>query len=260
VSHFFVAAAIARLLIQHRFHFRCQRIDISCLRVVELCRIQRVGQRAFGRLSVIRGHLSFQKFRCWICGRGRSRSGSRSGSRCRSRLRFLRGRILRAHRSGAESSQSNTGSHSQNQVSAKHCGTLPRPLPERPHSERLHSERLQIMTRESYHSCNAHERRILARAGACLLPHATSQRVETGVRAYLPQRAARAHPHRVGRPPLIVINCAVSYDVPSIAFGGVGKRLTPAVLKTVRPERVSWVRIPPPPPATSFCFTGGTWR
>src|SRR6202142_1398401 len=32
--------------------------------------------------------------------------------------------------------------------------------------------------------------------------------------------------------------------------GGVGKRLTPAVLKTVRPERVSWVRIPPPPPAS----------
>jgi hypothetical protein len=31
-------------------------------------------------------------------------------------------------------------------------------------------------------------------------------------------------------------------------IGGVGKRLTPAVLKTVRPERVSWVRIPPPPP------------
>jgi hypothetical protein len=26
--------------------------------------------------------------------------------------------------------------------------------------------------------------------------------------------------------------------------------LTPAVLKTVRPERVSWVRIPPPPPAS----------
>ena len=34
-----------------------------------------------------------------------------------------------------------------------------------------------------------------------------------------------------------------------LKFGGVGKRLTPAVLKTVRPERVSWVRIPPPPPA-----------
>ena len=32
--------------------------------------------------------------------------------------------------------------------------------------------------------------------------------------------------------------------------GGVGKRLTPAVLKTVRPERVSWVRIPPPPPSS----------
>ena len=32
--------------------------------------------------------------------------------------------------------------------------------------------------------------------------------------------------------------------------GGVGERLKPAVLKTVRPERVSWVRIPPPPPAS----------
>src|ERR1700692_891497 len=30
--------------------------------------------------------------------------------------------------------------------------------------------------------------------------------------------------------------------------GGVGERLNPAVLKTVRPERVSGVRIPPPPP------------
>src|SRR5712691_9227051 len=30
--------------------------------------------------------------------------------------------------------------------------------------------------------------------------------------------------------------------------GGVGERLKPAVLKTVRPERVSGVRIPPPPP------------
>jgi hypothetical protein len=28
----------------------------------------------------------------------------------------------------------------------------------------------------------------------------------------------------------------------------VGERLNPAVLKTVRPERVSGVRIPPPPP------------
>src|SRR5215469_14009902 len=36
--------------------------------------------------------------------------------------------------------------------------------------------------------------------------------------------------------------------------GGVGKRLTPAVLKTVRPERVSWVRIPPPPPNFGLCF------
>src|ERR1700687_4733423 len=31
--------------------------------------------------------------------------------------------------------------------------------------------------------------------------------------------------------------------------GGVGERLKPAVLKTVRLERVSGVRIPPPPPA-----------
>src|SRR5882762_3230155 len=35
-----------------------------------------------------------------------------------------------------------------------------------------------------------------------------------------------------------------------VIFGGVGERLKPAVLKTVRPERVSWVRIPPPPPAS----------
>src|SRR5215469_15270493 len=37
--------------------------------------------------------------------------------------------------------------------------------------------------------------------------------------------------------------------------GGVGKRLTPAVLKTVRPERVSWVRIPPPPPPHGVSFS-----
>ena len=33
-----------------------------------------------------------------------------------------------------------------------------------------------------------------------------------------------------------------------IGNGGVGEWLKPAVLKTVRPERVSGVRIPPPPP------------
>ncbi len=33
-----------------------------------------------------------------------------------------------------------------------------------------------------------------------------------------------------------------------IRDGGVGERLKPAVLKTVRLERVSGVRIPPPPP------------
>jgi hypothetical protein len=35
-----------------------------------------------------------------------------------------------------------------------------------------------------------------------------------------------------------------------IGNGGVGERLKPAVLKTVRPERVSGVRIPPPPPVS----------
>jgi hypothetical protein len=34
--------------------------------------------------------------------------------------------------------------------------------------------------------------------------------------------------------------------------GGVGERLKPAVLKTVRPERASGVRIPPPPPLSNF--------
>src|SRR5258707_1115180 len=38
-------------------------------------------------------------------------------------------------------------------------------------------------------------------------------------------------------------------DLPvKLEDGGVGERLNPAVLKTVRPERVSGVRIPPPPP------------
>ena len=32
--------------------------------------------------------------------------------------------------------------------------------------------------------------------------------------------------------------------------GGVSERLKVTVLKTVEPERVPWVRIPPPPPAT----------
>src|SRR6266576_3064395 len=34
-----------------------------------------------------------------------------------------------------------------------------------------------------------------------------------------------------------------------LGSGGVGEWLNPAVLKTVRPERVSGVRIPPPPPS-----------
>ena len=35
-------------------------------------------------------------------------------------------------------------------------------------------------------------------------------------------------------------------------IGGVGEWLKPAVLKTVRLERVSGVRIPPPPPDESY--------
>src|SRR5216684_7678805 len=39
-----------------------------------------------------------------------------------------------------------------------------------------------------------------------------------------------------------------------IMGGGVGERLKPAVLKTVRPERVSGVRIPPPPPVRLYSW------
>jgi hypothetical protein len=46
--------------------------------------------------------------------------------------------------------------------------------------------------------------------------------------------------------------------------GGVGERLKPAVLKTVRLERVSGVRIPPPPPDFAVCalftFESKVWR
>ncbi len=41
---------------------------------------------------------------------------------------------------------------------------------------------------------------------------------------------------------------ANSQNTIELKIGGVGERLKPAVLKTVRPERVSGVRIPPPPP------------
>jgi hypothetical protein len=44
----------------------------------------------------------------------------------------------------------------------------------------------------------------------------------------------------------------------SLSFGGVAERLKAAVLKTVRPERVSWVRIPPPPP-TDLRSSPETW-
>ena len=59
----------------------------------------------------------------------------------------------------------------------------------------------------------------------------------------------KCHPSEIERQ----LDRTVSYN-DQMNFGGVGKRLTPAVLKTVRPERVSWVRIPPPPPFFVFCF------
>src|SRR3984893_11103435 len=43
-----------------------------------------------------------------------------------------------------------------------------------------------------------------------------------------------------------------------IESGGVGERLKPAVLKTVRPERVSGVRIPPPPPSHKLLALNST--
>ena len=41
-----------------------------------------------------------------------------------------------------------------------------------------------------------------------------------------------------------------------IMNGGVGERLKPAVLKTVRLERASGVRIPPPPPDERIVVVG----
>src|SRR5450631_708665 len=37
-----------------------------------------------------------------------------------------------------------------------------------------------------------------------------------------------------------------------VRSGGVAERLNATVLKTVRPERVSWVQIPPPPPLSRW--------
>src|SRR5882757_10296747 len=47
-----------------------------------------------------------------------------------------------------------------------------------------------------------------------------------------------------------------------LGSGGVGEWLNPAVLKTVRPERVSGVRIPPPPPSNPVLHdfeTSASW-
>ena len=59
----------------------------------------------------------------------------------------------------------------------------------------------------------------------------------------------RSKPNRGG----VEVFCGNCSPLAIIAGGGVGERLKPAVLKTVRPERVSGVRIPPPPPC-SFVF------
>src|SRR6202522_4475202 len=143
VPHFFVAAAVAWLLIENRFHFGRQREDVASLRVCKLRGIECVRERIFGWLGVVGRHGDFHEFR----------------SRIRCSWRIRRGGNLRMQRTCAKRSQRNSANDSQYPCSTKHC---------------------------------------------------TSRRKS----------------------------------------GGVGKRLTPAVLKTVRPERVSWVRIPPPPPSS----------
>ena len=50
------------------------------------------------------------------------------------------------------------------------------------------------------------------------------------------------------RPPEPLVKAAARACRAILEGGGVGEWLKPAVLKTVRPVRVSGVRIPPPPP------------
>src|ERR1039457_2683891 len=50
------------------------------------------------------------------------------------------------------------------------------------------------------------------------------------------------------------VGCAGACKLNCVLHGGVAERLNATVLKTVRPERVSWVRIPPPPPITLGIF------
>ena len=45
-----------------------------------------------------------------------------------------------------------------------------------------------------------------------------------------------------------ILSLALSKEVCILLNGGVSERLKEAVLKTVEPLRVPWVRIPPPPP------------
>src|SRR5882672_10009971 len=70
--------------------------------------------------------------------------------------------------------------------------------------------------------------------------NSTAQKRGGGVRDSTPMRWPGAPAFRAWRARALPVK---------LGNGGVGEWLNPAVLKTVRPERVSGVRIPPPPPS-----------
>ena len=61
-------------------------------------------------------------------------------------------------------------------------------------------------------------------------------------------RAQRFHGEVLEDYVTALVPCLIEAEYVRIENGGVGERLKPAVLKTVRLERVSGVRIPLPPP------------
>ncbi len=73
VTHFPITTAIARLLIEHRLHFRGQRVDFLCARVRKLLRIERLGQCSGRRAGVIRRNVAVRSRRRRLRGRLRGR-------------------------------------------------------------------------------------------------------------------------------------------------------------------------------------------
>src|SRR6267154_1116386 len=74
--------------------------------------------------------------------------------------------------------------------------------------------------------------------------NSTAQKRGAGVRDSTPMRWPGAPAFRAWKARALPVK---------LESGGVGEWLNPAVLKTVRPERVSGVRIPPPPPSIGEC-------